>query len=290
MISFCIPTYNRAGFLARLLEDLVQQMQSFPYSYEVVISDNASTDGTFAVVESFKDKLPIRHVIHEKNIGRIRNVPFALSLAKEKYVIYLADDDFLIAPEVANTISRMEENPEIVAVYAPWKMYDVKRKKELGEFYKIPHDMMAHNHRDLIVALLDFHIFPEIFIARREAVQAMPDIHPTAYYAFVNAAEYVKHGSILFQKTPFYRSQVHDDQAGNEESMYSWDSYRGGLEYILSFLNDPRPFLEAVQEFVAIRMAIAIKLQKEKRTDPLGTAFLERRVKGTGYGQFLQTL
>ena len=50
LLSICVPTYNRSRYLASLLEGLVAQIGDFPHPFELVISDNASTDDTPAVV------------------------------------------------------------------------------------------------------------------------------------------------------------------------------------------------------------------------------------------------
>ena len=46
LVSFCVPTYNRCRYLASLLESLLVQLADLPFSYELVIADNGSTDAT----------------------------------------------------------------------------------------------------------------------------------------------------------------------------------------------------------------------------------------------------
>ena len=45
------------------------QLDGFPYSYELVIADNASPDETGEVVQRFAERLPIRYLRHDENIG-----------------------------------------------------------------------------------------------------------------------------------------------------------------------------------------------------------------------------
>jgi glycosyltransferase involved in cell wall biosynthesis len=79
LLSLCIPTFNRGRYLASLLESLVLQMAAFPHPYELVISDNACTDDTPAVVQRFLDKLPIRYIRHPEGIGCYPNVIFVMT-------------------------------------------------------------------------------------------------------------------------------------------------------------------------------------------------------------------
>ena len=243
LVSFCIPTFNRARYLASLLESLVVQLDGFPYPYELVIADNASPDATGEIVQGFAERLPIRYLRHDENIGCFPNVQYVMMQAAGRYVVYLADDDCILGAEVAQTIARMEADPEVAVVYAPWKLFDLVAQQEQGQFYDVPHDLRIERnaHAELLDHVLRHHIFPEIHIARRDALQRlMPRINEHAFFAFVHAADYLSLGAVLIQKMPFYvsitRYFADDDrsQAGMDEVEVAWDRYRGGLEYVLA--------------------------------------------------------
>ena len=169
LVSFCVPTCNRARYLASLLETLSGQLSDFPYSYELVIADNASTDTTQEVIGAFADRLPIRPFRHETNIGGFPNWQFVMSQAIGRYLVYLSDDDSVLGAQVADTIAKMEADPEIVVVYAPWLMYDLVAQQEQGQFFNVPHDLRIErdDQAQLLDHILRHHIFPEIlsFIA-----------------------------------------------------------------------------------------------------------------------------
>ena len=77
IVSVCIPTYNRAPLLAQAIQSVLgQTLQDF----ELLISDNASTDDTEAVVRSFDDPR-IRYVRNEINLGGRANYDRCLQLA-----------------------------------------------------------------------------------------------------------------------------------------------------------------------------------------------------------------
>ena len=298
MVSICVPTFNRSRYLASLLESLRVQLEAFAYPYELVIADNASPDDTREVVERHAEHLPIRYIRHEENIGCFPNVQFVMMQARGRYVIYLSDDDCLLGEPVAATIARMEADPGIAVVFAPWKLYDLVADREQGQFYDVPHDLRIDRdqHAALLDHLLRHHIFPEIHIARRDALQRlMPRINEHAFYAFVHAADYLQLGAVLIQKMPFYVSitryfaDEERSQAGNEEVEVAWDRYRGGLEYILAragtqvSAEERSGFHLRIQQMIAVRMSVAVRLRHLKKRGALDTFYIASRLKGMGY-------
>jgi glycosyltransferase involved in cell wall biosynthesis len=98
-VSVVICTYNRADMLRAALESLVAQRTESSFRYEVVVVDNASTDGTPEVIQSVRERaaVPLRGV-HEPRQG----VPFARNRAiAEASGPWLAffDDDQVADPD-----------------------------------------------------------------------------------------------------------------------------------------------------------------------------------------------
>ena len=101
--SIVIPTYNRAKFLkTTLLIILKQTFQDF----ELIISNNCSTDETVEVVQSFKDKR-IRYFENKKNIGAEMNMKKVLTYARGKYLFTVGDDDFILYKDTFDEIKKI---------------------------------------------------------------------------------------------------------------------------------------------------------------------------------------
>jgi hypothetical protein len=302
LLSICVPTYNRSRYLASLLEGLAAQLAAFPYPYELVISDNASTDDTPAVVARFLDRLPIRAIRHAETIGCYPNVVFAMTQARGRYMMYLADDDCLLGDSLAEAVAAMEADPGVVITYAPWMLYDLVGQQAQGQFYEVPRDLRIERgeHAELLGHVLSHHIFPEIYIARTEVMKRlMPRVNDIAFYAFSQAADYLNQGAVLIRQRPFYvaitryfadetRSQV-----GNGEVEIAWDRYRGGLEYMMARAGkrigvEERAGLHLrIQHLIAVRMSVAIRLRHAQGKDPLDVHTLAMRLKGMGYEHLL---
>lgn len=90
LVSIAIPTYNRSdGYLREALESARAQRYE---PLEIIVVDNASTDGTAAYVASVDDDR-VRYVRNEANIGVNDNFNACIGHARGEYFLLLHDDD-----------------------------------------------------------------------------------------------------------------------------------------------------------------------------------------------------
>ena len=105
-IAVCIPTYNRGNYIGDLLDSIVRQDLDNNL-FEVVISDNASTDHTTEVVESYKGKIKnLRYFKWDSNKGADRNYLKVVELATAEYCWLMGSDD-VIEPHSLQFIYRL---------------------------------------------------------------------------------------------------------------------------------------------------------------------------------------
>ncbi len=103
LLTFAIPTFNRARKLNQILGILQEQMRS-ETRVELIVSDNASSDSTADLVTEYQNRgLTIQYIRNKSNIGADRNILQCYEQAAGKYVWIFGDDD-LIAP---GTLSRV---------------------------------------------------------------------------------------------------------------------------------------------------------------------------------------
>lgn len=95
-LTICIPTYNRINSLKECLVNL--EKQKFTKNVQVIISDNASTDGTQAFVKKYISSAPFRisYLRNTKNLGFDQNVLNLYQAATTDYVWFLSDDDTML--------------------------------------------------------------------------------------------------------------------------------------------------------------------------------------------------
>lgn len=99
-ISIAIPVYNGGILLEKSLKILYSSTsnQKFNNFYELVISDNASTDNTKETIIKYKKKLkrnkiPVKYYRRKKNIGFYQNFIKTIKLATGDYILFMCDDD-----------------------------------------------------------------------------------------------------------------------------------------------------------------------------------------------------
>lgn len=110
---FCI-SYNHARYIDLAIQGFL--IQETKYSFEIIIHDDASTDGTQALINEWQRKYPnlIRTILQEKNMfsqGK-RALDLMLKQARGKYIAACEGDDYWLDPhKLEKQVSFLEENP-----------------------------------------------------------------------------------------------------------------------------------------------------------------------------------
>lgn len=89
--SICIPNYNYERYLGRTIESILAQHDP---DFEILVSDNASTDGSVALVQSFNDSR-IRLHVNACNVGFSGNLDRSARMATGEWMIMLSSDDLM---------------------------------------------------------------------------------------------------------------------------------------------------------------------------------------------------
>ena len=95
LITLAICTRNRAASLARTLES-IERSKRVACEWELLVTDNGSTDGTADIVVAFKERLPIRMQTElTPGVANARNA--AANAAAGRYIVW-TDDDVVVDP------------------------------------------------------------------------------------------------------------------------------------------------------------------------------------------------
>lgn len=97
ILSILIPTYNRLSQLKRAIDSVLSQNYNNDFSdkIELIVQDNASTDGTFDYLQTIKNPL-LKAYQNPQNLHIYGNMVAPLKNARGEFVLYLTDDDYLL--------------------------------------------------------------------------------------------------------------------------------------------------------------------------------------------------
>ncbi len=121
-VSVGIPVFNGEPFITETLDSVVGQTFE---DLEIIISDNASTDGTESICQEYAQKDGrIRYVRNRENIGLAKNFQRVVQLARGEY-FKLANADDLCGPDlVSQCVQVLDRDPTIVLCYGKTTLID----------------------------------------------------------------------------------------------------------------------------------------------------------------------
>lgn len=120
LLSITCPTYNHEAFIADALDSFLAQRTSF--AFEIVVNDDASTDGTAAIIADYAKRYPtiIKPIYQQENQfqkGKFYS-PELFKRAQGKYIAFCDGDDYWTDPHKLQTqVNFLESNPDYVLTY-----------------------------------------------------------------------------------------------------------------------------------------------------------------------------
>lgn len=116
-LSILLGTYNRLGMLKYACIPSARD-SIFPHSYEFVVVDAGSTDGTKEWLRKQEDVTLVEQQLPLKGAGAAINA--GAPLCKGQYVAILNDDILIEGPALAQAVSMLDNDPYVGQVAIPW--------------------------------------------------------------------------------------------------------------------------------------------------------------------------
>ena len=123
-LTIVTTTYNQEKYIGQALESFINQKTNFPY--EVLISDDCSTDKTREIIEQYRCKYPdiIKPIYRKKNLGPMKNFIQTLSEVKSQYVALCDGDDFWTdSYKLQKQVDFLDQNPEFAICFHQTKIF-----------------------------------------------------------------------------------------------------------------------------------------------------------------------
>ncbi|WP_207492111.1 glycosyltransferase family 2 protein [Aridibaculum aurantiacum] len=138
LVSVVLCTYNGERFLREQIDSILQQ--TYP-NLELIISDDASTDGTKNILETFRHHANVQLVYHQRNIGFVKNFESAVRLAKGELVAFSDQDDIFLPHKMQRLVETIGNHS---LVYSDSMLIN-EQGKELGKKLSDVRDLKSTN-------------------------------------------------------------------------------------------------------------------------------------------------
>lgn len=149
-IGVFVPSYNAENFLSDCLDSLLRQ--TYPVE-QIVVCDDASTDGTPSIIRDYASRYPdrISGILHEENLGIPANFNSGLSAIKTDLVSLIAADDCWHPEKVEHEVDCLQSTSFARWVYSRSRRID-EAGNDLGRFGRkydgrendILHEVLTH--------------------------------------------------------------------------------------------------------------------------------------------------
>ncbi|PRX45617.1 glycosyl transferase family 2 [Prauserella shujinwangii] len=215
-LSIGLPVYNGEEYLAESLDALLGQSYG---DFELIISDNASTDGTRDICEDYRRRDPrISYVRLTRNVGAVPNHNFVFTRARGELFKWASHDDLYGRDLLRRCVEALDAHPEAVLAHsanaiidgagrvthrydyriatdsphAPERFRSLLFEPGGDDFYGViradvlrrsgPHDSYHHADRTFVASLAlygPFHQVPELLYFRRDHPTRAERANPT---------------------------------------------------------------------------------------------------------------
>jgi glycosyltransferase involved in cell wall biosynthesis len=232
LLSICIPTHNRSALLAETLSSLCAV--KWPFETEVVVSDNASTDETPQILESF----PVRSFRQKNKLEAIDNYFAAIRAARGDYAFYLGDDDAVIPDALGRAVAGMQAHPDWVASFSPLLETEQGTDRVLQTVNTVDAPFVLEKG-DFAAALRFFMQRPyhaETPLVKAEVFRRFVTRSSRMWYAYWLVGCLLKRGPVGLLGEPVWKHRVrppsNNPQLQWDYAVDGMDRNRLGLEYI----------------------------------------------------------
>jgi glycosyltransferase involved in cell wall biosynthesis len=146
-VSVCIPLYQKVDYIGRTIDSVLAQTFA---DFELVVLDNASTDGSGAVVDAYDDPR-LRVVRHAETVPMIENFNAAVAATRAPLVKVLMADDLIAPDALARQVAVLEAHPDVAVVSSRHHLIDDQDHVVARDRVLRTPDLIGQHHRGEVV-------------------------------------------------------------------------------------------------------------------------------------------
>lgn len=242
LVSIGMPVFNDIAFLRQALDSLANQSYR---NFELIISDDCSTDGSGALCEEYARRDPrMIYIRQARNIGISRNMEFLLKQAKGRYFMWAANDDYWHRDFILTLKSGLDSNPAAVSSFCAYCQVDEVNNLIPGREH-ILEDYTAEKRQKRLFKLIDQ--FSDgfgygLFIREKLTGVRFPvwwwinkrcaynNIYPTLCF-YLTKGNYIVHDEVMWY------NRIKEEKNVNHKVPYYGHFLRGFLAFTLRKFN-----------------------------------------------------
>lgn len=180
-LSVSIVTFQEVAYIRQTLHSVLQQKTNFPF--EVVVGDDASTDGTRQVLEDIRAQWPdrVRLLLPEDNYGDygLSNFMATVDACRGDYVAFLDGDDFWTSTDkLQRQVDFLDAHPECALCG-----HRIEHVSDDGNHERSRRPARGNRMYDIDELLIDNFVHKISTVARRNAIAELPDWYRTTSIA-----------------------------------------------------------------------------------------------------------
>ncbi len=217
-VTVIVTSYNNGRYIGETIASVLAQEGA---GFELIVSDDCSTDDSLAVIRSFAADARLTVVAQPRNLGAIGNFNDSIGRGSGRYVMVLGSDDVLYPGYLQTLVSQLDAHPEASLGYSQCHWID-----EHGTVLSLA-DHPGHlpqsyaGGRDEVVALLshDNYITPSCAMLRRSVLDTVrradglvhhPDMLAGDWELYIRVARAVP--DVVFVREPLVGYRIHSGQ------------------------------------------------------------------------------
>jgi glycosyltransferase involved in cell wall biosynthesis len=150
LVTIGLPVYNGANYIRQAIDSILAQTFK---NFELIISDNCSTDDTVDICKEYAARDPrVRVSRNERNLGAVHNYNKVIHEARGKYFRHAAHDDVLAPTNIERCVEVLEREPEVALCYPRMQTIDAE-----GRILKTFSDSLPLRQKDPVARWRRFH-------------------------------------------------------------------------------------------------------------------------------------
>ena len=265
ILSVCMISYNHEDFIEKAIMGIINQETSFPF--ELIISDDASQDGTnekiLNVTKNLPDHITLKYFHQSPNLGMYPNFEFALNQCEGRYVAVCEGDDYWIDnKKLQKQVNFLEENLEYNLITGYVRQYSEPEEKfvepqNIKSFSFTYKDMLVKNHCSTCTTMI------RNFISKENPLQLIPN-KGADFQLWMKALGKYKKGMKLEEVLAVYRRHSNSATGIRNEKLNSYTFFVNMVKEKLRIADFWNSYFgnEANKDILKLRVNMYLKLAK----------------------------